>query len=370
MVPALSRHAPHRGAWLAHGTRVVAAAVGALALAVLCAPLSPARADGQVFDSGHVDAFYVTAPEGQLTLGLKEDITGSGVTHPGDDVTLRVSEDAWNDATEGVSGIGTPTYYLPQTQDSALLWPGWDTQPAQSAGYTDVDFEFVEVTGPGDIFVFETAGFGDVQPVTTAGEMDLVSGDVINQAYPAHRHVNWAFTDPGVYTMTVQAVSNGDASNQVTYTWDVGDGEAAPREDDAGGSTEGPAEDTADSEFDSEDSAGADGAGAAGAAGSAAPANGGSFASGGTAHHSKNQQGKNSANKSAQNSSQEKTRRERGSQRHGSTAAQGEELAAAAETGSYDSGANLLPWGIGILGIGMLVLGLAIARLALAGRRE
>ena len=199
MVSALSRHAAYRGAWLVHGTRPAAAAVGALSLVVLCAPLSPARADGQVFDSGHVDAFYVTAPEGQLTLGLKEDITGSGVTHPGDDVTLRVSEDAWNDATEGVSGIGTPTYYLPQTQDSALLWPGWDTQPAQSAGYTDVDFEFVEVTGPGDIFVFETAGFGDVQPVTNAGEMDLVSGDVINQAYPAHRHVNWAFTDPGLY---------------------------------------------------------------------------------------------------------------------------------------------------------------------------
>ena len=374
MVSALSRHAAYRGAWLVHGTRPAAAAVGALSLVVLCAPLSPARADGQVFDSGHVDAFYVTAPEGQLTLGLKEDITGSGVTHPGDDVTLRVSEDAWNDATEGVSGIGTPTYYLPQTQDSALLWPGWDTQPAQSAGYTDVDFEFVEVTGPGDIFVFETAGFGDVQPVTNAGEMDLVSGDVINQAYPAHRHVNWAFTDPGVYTMTVQAVSNGDASNQVTYTWDVGDGEAAPRDNDAErsteGSSEGTAQGTADSEFDSEDSAGADGAGAAGAADSAAQANGGSHAAGGTAHHSKNQQGKNNANKSAQKNSQEKTRRERGTRRNGSTAAPGEELAAAAETGSYDSGANLLPWGIGILGIGMLVLGLAVARLALAGRRE
>ena len=350
------------------------AAMASLSLILMASPVPTALAEGEVFDSGHVDAFYVTAPDGELTLSLKEDVTGSGVVHPGDDVTLKVAEEAWNDATERIDGIETPTYYLPQTQDSSLLWPGWDTQPAQSAGYKDVDFEFVEVTGPGDIFVFETAGFGDVQPVTNAGEMDLVSGDVINQAYPAHRHVNWAFTDPGVYTMTVQAVSNGDASNQVTYTWDVGDGEAAPRDNDAEGSTEGSSEGTAqgtaDSEFDSEDSAGADGAGAAGAADSAAQANGGSHAAGGTAHHSKNQQGKNNANKSAQKNSQEKTRRERGTRRNGSTAAPGEELAAAAETGSYDSGANLLPWGIGILGIGMLVLGLAVARLALAGRRE
>ena len=92
------------------------------------------------------------------------------------------------------------------------------------------NLKFLEVTGPGDVFIFETAGFGDIQPVTDAGELDLVSGVVINQAYPAHRHVNWAFSEPGIYTMTVQAESNGDTSNQVTYTWDVGDGDAAPQE--------------------------------------------------------------------------------------------------------------------------------------------
>ena len=41
-----------------------------------------------------------------------------------------------------------------------------------------------------------------------------------------------------------------------------------------------------------------------------------------------------------------------------------------AAAGYYDSGQNLLPWGIGILGLGMLVLGLALARLALLKGRD
>lgn len=186
-------------------------------MAVLGSPAA-ARADSELIDSGHVDAFYVSAPGGQLTLSMKEAVTGSGVVRPGNDVILKVAEEAWSEATERIDGIAMPTYYLPQTQDGSLLWPGWDTQAAQSAGYKDVNLKFLEVTGPGDVFIFETAGFGDIQPVTDAGELDLVSGDVINQAYPAHRHVNWAFSEPGIYTLTVQAESNGDTSNQVTYT--------------------------------------------------------------------------------------------------------------------------------------------------------
>ena len=345
------------------------AALGALALVLMHGPMTPAHAE--VFDTGHVDAFYVTAPGGELNLSLKEDITGSGVIHSGDDVTLKVAEEAWNDATEGIDGIGVPTYYLPQTQDSALLWPGWDTQPAQSAGYKDVDFEFVEVTGPGDIFVFETAGFGDVQPVTEEGAMDLVSGDVINQAYPAHRHVNWAFTDPGIYTMTVQAVSNGDVSNQVTYTWNVGDADAAPLESDEEADSEAVelAPDGSDDaalgdaprSSDSHSSSRSDADAAPGAAAGPAPA----------------AQAKDSAKTKATAANKEKKEgkastasKYRTPSRDATSKADTDNVDAVAASGYYDSGQGLLPWGIGILGLGMLVLGLAIARLALLKGRD
>ncbi|HCT9180439.1 TPA: choice-of-anchor M domain-containing protein [Corynebacterium aurimucosum] len=355
------------------------AAVCAIAVALLVSVLglpATARAEGELIDSGHVDAFYVSAPGGQLTLSMKEDVTGSGVVRPGNDVTLKVAEEAWSEATERIDGIGTPTYYLPQTQDSSLLWPGWDTQAAQSAGYKDVNFEFVEVTGPGDIFIFETAGFGDIQPVTNAGELDLISGDVINQAYPAHRHVNWAFSEPGTYTMTVQAESNGDTSNQVTYTWDVGDGEAAPQDsgdeessvddgtdgaDDDHGAAQGAAspEQSASSNSGSRSHAGSTGAGSSGGA-----ARGSATAAG--AKDTKQQ----AHNKERKDRTARGERKERKPSHRSAETADGENVDTVAAAGYYDSGQNLLPWGIGILGLGMLVLGLALARLALLRGRD
>lgn len=337
--------------------------VATLYVAVLGSPAA-ARADSELIDSGHVDAFYVSAPGGQLTLSMKEDVTGSGVVRPGNDVTLRVAEEAWSEATERIDGIGMPTYYLPQTQDSSLLWPGWDTQAAQSAGYKDVNFEFVEVTGPGDVFIFETAGFGDIQPVTDAGELDLVSGDVINQAYPAHRHVNWAFSEPGIYTMTVQAESNGDTSNQVTYTWDVGDGDAAPQES----GDEEPATVNGDDGTEDHHEAELGDASPEQPASSASGArSGGGNAGGGT---------RAAGTRNAKQQASSKERKERGERKerkpsHRSTAAaDGENVDTVAAAGYYDSGQNLLPWGIGILGLGMLVLGLALARLALMKGRD
>lgn len=344
--------------------------VATLFVAVLGSPAA-ARADSELIDSGHVDAFYVSAPGGQLTLSMKEDVTGSGVVRPGNDVILRVAEEAWSEATERIDGIGMPTYYLPQTQDSSLLWPGWDTQPAQSAGYTDVNFEFVEVTGPGDVFIFETAGFGDIQPVTNAGELDLVSGDVINQAYPAHRHVNWAFSEPGVYTMTVQAESNGDTSNQVTYTWDVGDGDAAPQDSGDGEATTDHGDDGTGGNHEAELG---DASPEQPASSSSGTRPGGGNAGGGTRGAASTAGTRNAkqqaSSKERKDRSERKERKERKPSHRSTETTDGEDVDTVAAAGYYDSGQNLLPWGIGILGLGMLVLGLALARLALMKGRD
>lgn len=339
----------------------------AMLVAVLGYP-APARADSELIDSGHVDAFYVSAPGGELTLSMKEDVTGSGVLRPGNDVILKVAEEAWSEATERIDGIGIPTYYLPQTQDSSLLWPGWDTQAAQSAGYKDVNFEFVEVTGPGDVFIFETAGFGDIQPVTDAGELDLVSGDVINQAYPAHRHVNWAFSEPGIYTMTVQAESNGDTSNQVTYTWDVGDGDSAPQESGDGETSTDHGDDGTEDNHEAELS---DASPEQPASSSSGTRPGGGNAGGGTRRAASAGGTRNAKQQASSKERKERgDRKERKPSHRSAEAADGENVDTVAAAGYYDSGQNLLPWGIGILGLGMLVLGLALARLALMKGRD
>ena len=193
---------------------------------VLCwvAAFAP-TALAQTFDRGHVDVFYVTSHGGELSLSMKEDITGGGVQRPGDDVVLHVSDAAWSEATAGVDGIGQATYFLPQSQNHDVIWPGWDTQPVAADGYQAVDFNFQDVSGPGEVYIFETEGFGGIKSVTNDGSYNLRTGSVINQPYPAHKHINWAFTHPGTYQMTVYASANGQSSNAVTYTWQVG-GEA------------------------------------------------------------------------------------------------------------------------------------------------
>ncbi|WKD58934.1 choice-of-anchor M domain-containing protein [Corynebacterium caspium] len=178
----------------------------------------------EVFTEGHLDAFYVTAPGGVLTLSMKEDITGDSVIRPGNDVLLQIPDTAYSEETSVVPGIGAPTYYLPQSQVSGLLWPGWDTQPVREAGIEAVDLVFKQVSGPGAVYVFEANSFGAVSGVTTDGNLQLSSGSVISQPYPAHRHVNWAFSQPGRYSMTVEALADGQRSNTVTYSWQVGSG--------------------------------------------------------------------------------------------------------------------------------------------------
>ncbi|WP_018580775.1 TIGR03773 family transporter-associated surface protein [Corynebacterium pilosum] len=207
--------------------------MGALLLALMLIPLPQARAQTHTFDTGHVDAFNVTSQNGQLTLDLKEDVTGQHVRRDPADVVLHVKEDAWTEQTAGI--IGEPAYFLPQSQDQNLIWPGWDTLGAQE-DFGAVDINFLEVTGPGDIHMWISGAFGGGQSPLTSGDTQLTSGSTIRQESPAHVHTNWAFTQPGSYRMVVQATGVNKSgshaeSNLATYTWTVGESGSTPSSD-------------------------------------------------------------------------------------------------------------------------------------------
>lgn len=198
--------------------------VALLLVALVASPL--AQAEAQRLDQGHIDAFNVTSDGGALTLDLKEDVTGSHVRHDPADVELVVGADSFTEETANVPEIGAAGYMLPQTQRADLIWPGWDTQEARDVGA--VDLEFVEVSGPGEVYLFQTGSFGSFEPVLKDGSPRLATGSVIAQDHPAHVHANWLFTEPGTYEMRVVANGGGASSNEATYTWVVGDGEAKP----------------------------------------------------------------------------------------------------------------------------------------------
>lgn len=87
-----------------------------------------AWAQSLVLETGHIDAFNVTAEDGGLKLTLKEDATGQHVLHDPQDVMLKVKQEAMNEDVAKVAEIGKPGYLLPMAQDAGLIWPGWDTQ--------------------------------------------------------------------------------------------------------------------------------------------------------------------------------------------------------------------------------------------------
>ena len=197
-------------------------------LAVILIPLGSAHAAGRlVIESGHVDAFNVTAEGDALKLNLKEDVTGQHVTHKPEDVELHVKSAALKDIPKAFPGA-PKAYFLPMSQDQKLLWPGWDTLSTQGKGFDkSIKLKFDKVEGPGQIHLFGQDSFGGIAPLLENGSMDLKAGAVRNQEMPAHTHANWVFTKPGVYTLTLHAEGTKGgkkvSSNKATYTFTVGD---------------------------------------------------------------------------------------------------------------------------------------------------
>lgn len=185
-------------------------------------------ADHLILEAGHVDAFNVTASNGALKLNLKEDVTGSHVHRDPSKVELHVKDAAKRNIPAGWPGAGQ-SYFLPQTQDHNLLWPGWDTLGTQGGGVgKHVDLVFTSVQGPGKVYLFGTNGFGQMSPLLKNGATQLTAGAVREQTYPAHTHANWAFTKPGLYKITLKARGTQTSSGATiespaqTYYFTVG----------------------------------------------------------------------------------------------------------------------------------------------------
>lgn len=97
--------------------------------------------------------------------------------------------------------------------------------------FSSVNIVFEQVSGPGNVYLFSTSGFGEVQSLLNNGSTRLTSGTAIPQKRPAHTHANWVFSKPGTYKMRVHVQGkdsrgNVSKSNVATYTWSVGDGSA------------------------------------------------------------------------------------------------------------------------------------------------
>jgi surface-anchored protein len=162
----------------------------------------------------HAESLGLEFQPSDAVLGVN--IAAAGTTVP--------SGTAWS----FLGTAGSSVWILPQSQKPSLLFLGFGAEEMPSGLFTDdeVTLSLQSVNGTGSFAVYTTDMFGT--PTVYMNSADGVStSDAITLTAGEHTHVNWAFTEPGVYEVTFEAtgtLADGNvftSSGNVTYTFDV-----------------------------------------------------------------------------------------------------------------------------------------------------
>ncbi|MCI1642881.1 MAG: choice-of-anchor M domain-containing protein [Actinomyces sp.] len=182
---------------------------------------------GVTLDHGHMDIWNVTYSDGGIVMQIKEDATGSHVLRDPKTVLLQVKESALQSVPSGYPGGGGQAYVLPLTQDSTLIWPGWDTNGVKAGPFTDVSIHITSVSGPGSVFLYSEDSMGHLKSLFTDGGYQFPN--TIREETPAHTHAQWTFTQKGVYVLKAYAEARNPQTGvtiktaTVPYVFQVGD---------------------------------------------------------------------------------------------------------------------------------------------------
>lgn len=182
-------------------------------------------ASAEPVSTGHVDVVDVDYAAGALTVQALV----NGVERDPATVELVVRSAAKttvpnNPAYSFLGAPGDPVWILPQTQNTSLLWPGWNSTDVPSGVFQSntLQMSLTSVTG-GELAIYTTS-FGNPTVL-----FDSDDGDGLPDARPlatgAHTHANWAFSSAGTYTVTFRVsgtLTNGTTvSDDATYTFTV-----------------------------------------------------------------------------------------------------------------------------------------------------
>ena len=182
-------------------------------------------------DSGHFD-FGSMVRDGKLVAQVKDDRKQPSSWVDPASLTFRLGEAAEDKVPTGsefafLGTAGSTIWSVGQVQEPGVPWIGWNTQHPSLIEAADgpVTFTLDGVEGPGRLGVYATGTFGGVG----AKSFGTISGFPKSMSVPLNQHVhaNWAFTEPGVYSVTLtQSVplkSGGTASGAATLKFSVGD---------------------------------------------------------------------------------------------------------------------------------------------------
>lgn len=215
--------------------KTLLAAATATAVTLGGATIAAAEDGKLVIHRGHVDVLYTELDGDDLKLGLQERFTTEkDITRDAEDVVFKITSDWWQDltGTTNQDEISGRAALASEVWHDGNIWPGWDNNALKGKA-DEVSYTFTNISGPGTMFVYQTAnnGLTDYAPkyssgkmaatsVLTDGSFTLKSGDVMKTG-AEHLHMNWAFTSPGTYTVTAVAEAGNKVSNPATYTFEV-----------------------------------------------------------------------------------------------------------------------------------------------------
>jgi putative ABC transporter-associated repeat protein len=160
-----------------------------------------------------------TVTSSSLHVDVHDDTTSPATVHAVQDATFYAAPGSSVSSTQlqQVFGSGVDeAWVLPQAQDFALVWPGWNVSPSG----TRVTWTLDDVRGPGRFALFESGSFGSIRLLLSD------SGTPGSFSYDEHGHGSWAFTSQGVYCLdsTFSTGSGGDRrADSATLLLAVGD---------------------------------------------------------------------------------------------------------------------------------------------------
>lgn len=159
--------------------------------------------------SGHVDILAKHKGDG-LGISLKDDtqiVEKKNVERRLDEVALEVRDNTkrkrgtyFQDAKFDFMGKGDDGFYLlPQSQRQSVIWPGYNTEHID---YDKIDGAVSLNLQPRDVPEGATWGTYINHDL---GEVDILSDSTKNDhsieaSFSSHTHINWVFSEPGVYT--------------------------------------------------------------------------------------------------------------------------------------------------------------------------
>lgn len=118
-------------------------------------------------------------------------------------------------------------HVIPLVEDLGLdvIWLGLavrgDGRAQGATRASDVKLRASKVEGPGSLIVYLTGALGDPEVLFNSAD-GLTDADVVVLPPAAHTHLNWAFTKPGLYRLTLAAQLADKPVGEGVFTFAVG----------------------------------------------------------------------------------------------------------------------------------------------------